>query len=223
METDALIQHSLRTHFRSCTILTIAHRLATIMDYDHALVLDFGEVKEFDSPANLLRRGESPATKDDAIFASLVEETGPQTSAVLKKIAFDTEMLRARREYEFGDESDARSMTAAAVDLMELERSVWRNPKIMAESSVSRRAPSHSVRTALRVHPVAVAAEPLGGFEPSGLDPDDEQADELSRLHYYEGREDDDDPTAGFDEAHASEADRRVENARDLHMRVQIE
>lgn len=42
MATDALIQQSLRDNFRDCTILTIAHRLATIMDYDQCMVLDFG-------------------------------------------------------------------------------------------------------------------------------------------------------------------------------------
>jgi ABC-type multidrug transport system fused ATPase/permease subunit len=54
METDHLIQQSIRTQFPKCTILTIAHRLNTIMDYDRILVLDNGKVKEFDSPRNLL-------------------------------------------------------------------------------------------------------------------------------------------------------------------------
>uniref|UniRef100_A0A914YYI3 Uncharacterized protein n=1 Tax=Panagrolaimus superbus TaxID=310955 RepID=A0A914YYI3_9BILA len=54
METDHLIQQSIRTQFPKCTILTIAHRLNTIMDYDRILVLDSGKVREFDSPRNLL-------------------------------------------------------------------------------------------------------------------------------------------------------------------------
>lgn len=55
METDDLIQHTIRTEFKDCTILTIAHRLNTIMDYDKVMVLDQGLIKEFDSPHNLLK------------------------------------------------------------------------------------------------------------------------------------------------------------------------
>ncbi|KAF8307152.1 hypothetical protein DL93DRAFT_151027 [Clavulina sp. PMI_390] len=55
-KTDALIQHSLRTQFNDCTVLTIAHRLQTIMDSDKILVLDSGNLAEFDSPQNLLLR-----------------------------------------------------------------------------------------------------------------------------------------------------------------------
>ncbi|XP_025100027.1 multidrug resistance-associated protein 1-like [Pomacea canaliculata] len=54
METDSLIQNTIRQAFSSCTIITIAHRLNTIMDYDRILVLDEGLVKEYDSPHVLL-------------------------------------------------------------------------------------------------------------------------------------------------------------------------
>uniref|UniRef100_A0A7E4VE76 ABC transporter domain-containing protein n=1 Tax=Panagrellus redivivus TaxID=6233 RepID=A0A7E4VE76_PANRE len=54
-ETDNLIQNSIRTEFENCTILTIAHRLNTILDYDKVIVMDAGEIREFDSPANLLK------------------------------------------------------------------------------------------------------------------------------------------------------------------------
>ncbi|XP_014689382.3 ATP-binding cassette sub-family C member 3 isoform X1 [Equus asinus] len=54
LETDDLIQATIRTQFESCTVLTIAHRLNTIMDYNRVLVLDKGMVAEFDSPANLI-------------------------------------------------------------------------------------------------------------------------------------------------------------------------
>ncbi|KAL5011003.1 hypothetical protein ScPMuIL_013308 [Solemya velum] len=54
METDDLIQKTIRTEFKECTVLTIAHRLNTVMDYDRILVLDAGEIKEFDSPDTLL-------------------------------------------------------------------------------------------------------------------------------------------------------------------------
>jgi len=54
LETDKLIQETLRKSFKDCTILTIAHRLNTIMDYDKVLVLKDGELAEYDSPNNLL-------------------------------------------------------------------------------------------------------------------------------------------------------------------------
>uniref|UniRef100_A0A8C0ZMU8 Canalicular multispecific organic anion transporter 2 n=1 Tax=Castor canadensis TaxID=51338 RepID=A0A8C0ZMU8_CASCN len=54
LETDDLIQATIRTQFDTCTVLTIAHRLNTIMDYTRVLVLDKGIVAEFDSPVNLI-------------------------------------------------------------------------------------------------------------------------------------------------------------------------
>ncbi|KAG0224129.1 hypothetical protein BGW42_005307 [Actinomortierella wolfii] len=55
MQTDEQIQSTIRTSFADRTILTIAHRIKTIMDYDRILVLDKGQVKEFASPATLLK------------------------------------------------------------------------------------------------------------------------------------------------------------------------
>ncbi|XP_008569047.1 PREDICTED: canalicular multispecific organic anion transporter 2 [Galeopterus variegatus] len=54
LETDDLIQATIRMQFDTCTVLTIAHRLNTIMDYTRVLVLDKGAVAEFDSPTNLI-------------------------------------------------------------------------------------------------------------------------------------------------------------------------
>ncbi|XP_051958404.1 ATP-binding cassette sub-family C member 3-like [Xyrauchen texanus] len=54
LETDDLIQSTIRTQFEVCTVFTIAHRLNTIMDYTRVLVLDKGQVAEFDTPTNLI-------------------------------------------------------------------------------------------------------------------------------------------------------------------------
>ncbi|XP_053473507.1 multidrug resistance-associated protein 1 isoform X2 [Ictalurus furcatus] len=56
VETDELIQSTIRTQFEECTVLTIAHRLNTIMDYTRVLVLDKGQMVEFDSPSSLIAK-----------------------------------------------------------------------------------------------------------------------------------------------------------------------
>uniref|UniRef100_A0A4W6CKQ2 ABC-type glutathione-S-conjugate transporter n=1 Tax=Lates calcarifer TaxID=8187 RepID=A0A4W6CKQ2_LATCA len=54
LETDQLIQSTIRTQFDDCTVLTIAHRLNTIMDYSRVMVMDRGTVIEMDSPSQLM-------------------------------------------------------------------------------------------------------------------------------------------------------------------------
>ncbi|KAF6028075.1 ABCC5 [Bugula neritina] len=53
-ETDSLIQETIKEAFADCTMLTIAHRLNTVASYDRILVLDNGEIIEFDTPQKLL-------------------------------------------------------------------------------------------------------------------------------------------------------------------------
>ena len=67
LETDSLIQATIRQELTKCTIITIAHRLNTIMDSDRVMVLDHGEIAEFDTPDNLLK---NPNT----IFYSLAKK-----------------------------------------------------------------------------------------------------------------------------------------------------
>uniref|UniRef100_UPI00398F0E09 ATP-binding cassette sub-family C member 2 n=1 Tax=Pristiophorus japonicus TaxID=55135 RepID=UPI00398F0E09 len=56
LETDNLIQSTIRTEFTDCTVLIIAHRLHTIMDSTRVMVLDAGRLIEFDTPSALLQR-----------------------------------------------------------------------------------------------------------------------------------------------------------------------
>lgn len=71
--TDAALQASIREAFADSTVLVIAHRLATIADFDRVLVLDSGRAVEFGSPRELLLRGEQG--ESDAIFAGLVDRS----------------------------------------------------------------------------------------------------------------------------------------------------
>ena len=58
-ETDELIQKTIRKEFQHCTILTIAHRLNTILDYDKIVVMRDGYVIEVGPPQELLKRQSS--------------------------------------------------------------------------------------------------------------------------------------------------------------------
>ncbi|RZC33451.1 multidrug resistance-associated protein, partial [Asbolus verrucosus] len=78
--TDALIQNTIREKFADCTVLTIAHRLHTVMDSDRILVMSAGCVEEFDHPYNLLR-------KENGILYNLVQTTGKTTASNLEAIA----------------------------------------------------------------------------------------------------------------------------------------
>uniref|UniRef100_A0A8C5SIY1 Uncharacterized protein n=1 Tax=Laticauda laticaudata TaxID=8630 RepID=A0A8C5SIY1_LATLA len=68
METDHLIQETIRSEFANCTVITIAHRLHTIMDSHRVLVLQEGKIVEFDNPEELLQQ--------QGIFAGMAREAG---------------------------------------------------------------------------------------------------------------------------------------------------
>lgn len=69
VETDELIQKTIRSEFKDRTILTIAHRIKTVMDSDKILVLEKGRVEEFEAPTVLLLR-------PDSLFYSLALQAG---------------------------------------------------------------------------------------------------------------------------------------------------
>merc|ERR1712157_295530 len=66
-ETDQLLQNTIRSAFSKCTVLTIAHRLHTIIDADKVLVLQGGELGEYDTPKNLLKN-------EDGMFYAMVQK-----------------------------------------------------------------------------------------------------------------------------------------------------
>ncbi len=84
--TDALLQQALHKSFDGSTILSVAHRLDTVIDNDFILVLGNGHVLEFGSPADLLE-------KDHGHFASMVSDTGESMSRDLR-----TRALQAKKK-----------------------------------------------------------------------------------------------------------------------------
>ncbi|KAF2894428.1 hypothetical protein ILUMI_11735 [Ignelater luminosus] len=79
-QTDALIQQTIRKKFADCTVLTIAHRLHTIMDSDKVLVMDAGCVVEYEHPHMLLQNS-------DGVLYGMVQQTGTAMAEVLTQVA----------------------------------------------------------------------------------------------------------------------------------------
>jgi ABC-type multidrug transport system fused ATPase/permease subunit len=75
-ETDAFVQKLLRSRFKDTTLITVAHRLNTIMDFDLILVMDQGHAVEMGSPAELLAK--------NGAFSELVDATGKEGSKALR-------------------------------------------------------------------------------------------------------------------------------------------
>ncbi|KAF7299119.1 ABC bile acid [Mycena indigotica] len=80
-ETDAKIQNTIRQEFTGSLLITVAHRLRTIIDYDRLVVLDHGKVVELDTPFKLIQ-------KEDGVFRSMCLNSGSfaelETAARLK-------------------------------------------------------------------------------------------------------------------------------------------
>ncbi|GLD66233.1 multidrug resistance-associated protein 4-like protein [Lates japonicus] len=87
--TDSLIQQTIRDKFQECTVLTIAHRLNTIIDCDRILVLDAGRIQEYDEPYVLLQN-------QDGLFYQMVQQTGRAEAASLLHTAKQVYMNKKR-------------------------------------------------------------------------------------------------------------------------------
>lgn len=80
--TDLLIQHTIREKFTKCTVLTVAHRLHTIIDSDRVIVMDSGHAAEFDKPHNLLKN-------ENGIFYGMIKSLGPNEFVRLSRVALE--------------------------------------------------------------------------------------------------------------------------------------
>ena len=87
LDADKLIQISIKTHFAGTTVLSIAHRLNTVADFDRVVVLQNGELVEFDSPHSLLSDPKS-------LFSMLADATGSSNSKILREIAYKKEISK---------------------------------------------------------------------------------------------------------------------------------
>ena len=78
--TDALLQEAVQKSFDGATILAVAHRLDTVIEYDKILVLGGGEVVAFDTPHKL-------SLEENGVFASMIEDTGKGMASELRRRA----------------------------------------------------------------------------------------------------------------------------------------
>eukprot|EP01016_Furgasonia_blochmanni_P020079 TRINITY_DN2238_c0_g1_i1.p2 TRINITY_DN2238_c0_g1~~TRINITY_DN2238_c0_g1_i1.p2 ORF type:complete len:136 (+),score=8.25 TRINITY_DN2238_c0_g1_i1:65-472(+) len=79
--TDELIQRTIKDHFKDMTVITIAHRLNTIIESDRILVLSFGELVEFNKPEVLLKN-------ENSFFYKLWQESSKHLLEQLVTFAF---------------------------------------------------------------------------------------------------------------------------------------
>ncbi|XP_078045914.1 ATP-binding cassette sub-family C member 4 [Augochlora pura] len=99
-QTDALIQKTIRTSFVDRTVITVAHRLNTIIDCDRVIVMDAGHIVEFGCPHELLRG------KPNGVFSQMVNNTGLEKAKMLRHQA---EMACSRNIHERSVDLNGRS------------------------------------------------------------------------------------------------------------------
>jgi ATP-binding cassette subfamily C (CFTR/MRP) protein 1 len=75
VETDRIVQKTIREEFKDCTVLTIAHRLSTLLDSSRILRLSDGQVKDFDKPSVLFHVGND---SNDSVLDDLLSKDKPK-------------------------------------------------------------------------------------------------------------------------------------------------
>jgi len=135
--TDSLIQKMVRKNFKDRTVLTIAHRLNTIMDSTKVMVLDKGKLAEYDSPKGLLN-------VPNGYFTSMVDAVGPTMAQYLRKIAFgEIDIAKVLRESidkereSISSRSDVDSLSSDEEDSDEKKKKVNKDDSEESSSSDS--------------------------------------------------------------------------------------
>ncbi|CAF0893737.1 unnamed protein product [Rotaria sp. Silwood1] len=104
--TDVLIQQVIRNKFKGCTVLTIAHRLRTVIDNDRIMVLNNGELVEFDTPSALL-------SNPNSYFVSLVDQTGSAEAKYLRTLVNrKNKKIKLIRQQAFDNDDDDDELTS---------------------------------------------------------------------------------------------------------------
>ena len=134
VKTDALIQETIRSAFKECTVMAIAHRLNTVIDSDRILVLDQGVAKEFDSPKALLDNPESQ-------FLAMVNDTGPENAVILKQVATGELGIKdaiaaaaanaAAQECESGNKDDEQAESKRSEAVPKRKRQLWKRVQLL--------------------------------------------------------------------------------------------
>jgi len=83
--TDTHIQRMIKEDFNNTTVLTIAHRIKTVVTYDRLLVLNKGKIAQYATPGELLDQ--------EGVFSNIIMENGPEFYEELKK------MVREKEEF----------------------------------------------------------------------------------------------------------------------------
>ncbi|RXG69973.1 Multidrug resistance-associated protein 4 [Armadillidium vulgare] len=138
-QTDGWIQETIREKFADCTVLTIAHRLHTIMDSDRVMVMDSGKLMEFEVPHHLLENPES-------IFSDLVDQTGPTTSLQLRKIARESHV---EKQAKLLSSSTPPKLLITQPTLLSLSDDISSNTKPTSEYSTKRPATKENIEQTL--------------------------------------------------------------------------
>ncbi|KAL0044905.1 hypothetical protein WJX82_001780 [Trebouxia sp. C0006] len=151
VETDALIQKTVREEFKDRTIVAIAHRLHTIIDCDMVLVMDNGSAAEWGRPSTLL---EDP----NGTFSSMVKETGHAAEQFLRSVANGQADHQAERDQQAAAAIQRvntspdwqNDCSAASTDLVEKSQAAQKLLKVVI-AGLSEDAHSEEVRKQLGI------------------------------------------------------------------------